>query len=140
MACEVAYLQRASGLLVIGSGLLLGEELRECKKRLLEAPARIKQCMYAIVDLFAVTASQVSISDLEQSAEQDKRIAALIRPGAIVAVVAPRDSEYDLGKAWEALAKSTGWETMVFRSREEGEAWVRWRVREKFEFDAICAV
>jgi hypothetical protein len=137
MACEVAFVQNGSGLIFIASGLLTRDDLMESKGRVLEFPARIKQCMYCIVDLFAVSSTQLSASDVEEIARHDKRVAAVIRPGAIVAIMAPRESDYGLGRMWETLAESTGWETMVFRSREEGEAWLRARVKEKFDFDAI---
>jgi hypothetical protein len=137
MACEVAFVQNGFGLLFIASGLLTRDDLIESKNRLLESQARIKQCMYGILDLYAVSSTEISMSDVEDIAEQDKSIAAVIRPGAIVAIMAPKDSDYGLGRMWEILAESTGWETMVFRSREEGEAWLRARVKEKFGFDSI---
>jgi len=139
MACEVALLQNGCGLLFIASGLLTRDDLIECKNRLLASEAHTKQCMYGIVDLSAVSSMQLSASDIKEVAEHDQRVAASIRLGAIVEIVAPTDSEYGLSRMWEILAERTGWETMVFRSRATGLAWlrVRVRVREKFGFDSI---
>ena len=137
MACEVAFVQNGLGLLFIASGLLTRSDLIESKNRLLESRERIKQCVYAIVDLFGVSSTELSASDVADIAEHDERIAAVIKPGAIVAIMAPKDSDYGLGRMWETLAENTGWETKVFRSREQGSAWLRARVREKFAFDSI---
>jgi hypothetical protein len=137
MACEVAFLQNGAGLLFIASGLLTKEDIVDSKKRLLISRAPIKQCMYAIVDLSAVSSVELSHADVRDQAVYDELIAMAIRPGAIIVIIASREPHYSLSRMWETFVKRTGWETMVFRSRETGLAWTRVRVREKFGFDSI---
>jgi hypothetical protein len=40
---------------------------------------------------------------------------------------------------WELIVENTGlrWETMVFRALEDAEAWIRQRVKEKYEIDDL---
>jgi hypothetical protein len=43
--------------------------------------------MYAMVDLFALASTEISASEVQDIAERDKHVAAVIRPGAIVAIM-----------------------------------------------------
>ena len=52
-----------------------------------------------------------------------------------MAIVAPRDLEYGLSRMWQAFVEDNGWETMVFRSREQAEEWVREKVSQNFSTD-----
>jgi len=36
---------------------------------------------------------------------------------------------------WEILVDRVDWETMVFRSREDAEAWITKKVKEEFGID-----
>jgi len=41
---------------------------------------------------------------------------------------------------WEGLAGVTGWETMVFKNREDAEAWITKKVKEKYGIDVLTFV
>lgn len=40
-------------------------------------------------------------------------------------------------KMWEMLSDEMNWETMVFRNREDAEAWIKERVKEKYGIDDL---
>ena len=45
---------------------------------------------------------------------------------------ANRDLTYGLARMTEMLIDVTGWESKVFRNREDAEAWIKERVKEKY--------
>jgi len=77
----------------------------------------------------------INSDDLRIVVEQNKRIAAIAQPGALLAVASPGDLGYGLSRIWEVLMEQVGWETMTFRSRAEAEAWIRQRAKLKFGLD-----
>ena len=102
-------------------------------------PQEIKKWRYAIIDLTDVGSMKINSDDIRTVVEQNKRIAAIAPPGAILAVASPKDLGYGLARMWEVLMEQIGWETMTFRTRLEAEAWVRQRAKEKFNLDIPLA-
>ena len=98
-------------------------------------PDKIKKWRYAIIDLTSVGAMKINSDDIRTVVEQNKRIAALAIPGAILAVASPKDPGFGLARIWEVLMEQIGWETMTFRSRSEADAWIRQRAKQKFDLD-----
>ena len=48
-----------------------------------------------------------------------------------VAHVATKDIAFGLCRMWEILSDETKWEIMVFRNREDAEAWIMQKVKDK---------
>jgi hypothetical protein len=139
MSVDVASIQAGTGLLLICSGEVTSKDLIDAKKRLKVSPQRIHECRYAIVDFVLVSELKLSASEVRELAEQDIRIAALLVPGLVVAVVAPTEATFGLSRMWQVLAETTGWETTVVRTREDGQDWIQQKVRERFGIDAMSA-
>lgn len=135
MPLDVVFIQNGAGLLVLCSGVLTGEEVIDSKKPLLEHPERLRRCAYVIVDVCGTTAVKISQDELREAAVEDRKLAAIISPGALVAILAQRDVTYGMSRMWQTFAEATGWEIMVFRSREELDSWLRVRLKEKFGLD-----
>ena len=102
-------------------------------------PEEIKKWRYAIIDLTFVGAMKINSDDIRTVVEQNKRVAALAIPGAILAVASPKDPGYGLSRIWEVLMEQIGWEIMTFRSRPEADAWIRQRAKQKFNLDIPLA-
>ena len=77
----------------------------------------------------------ISQDELREAAAEDRKFAAIIRTGALVAILAQREVNYGLSRMWQTFAEATGCEIMVFRSREELDLWLRVRLKEKFGLD-----
>ena len=125
MPVSVASMQEGAGLLFICTGNVTANEMLDAKARLLETPARLRECRFAIVDLGLASSLQLSTDEVRRIADRDRELAAFTRPGLPVAVLAPNDLAYGLARMWDVFVENTGWETVIFRAREEGEAWVR---------------
>ena len=98
-------------------------------------PEGIKKWRYCIIDLTSVGAMHINSDHIQIVVEQNKRIAAIAQPGALLAVASPKDLGYGLSRIWEVLMEQIGWETMTFRSRAEAETWIRQRAKLKFGLD-----
>ena len=48
-----------------------------------------------------------------------------------------QDLIYGLTRMWEVLSEGTNWETMASRNREDAEAWIKERVKEKYGIDDL---
>jgi len=55
--------------------------------------------------------------------EVDRSLVELI-PRTAIAIVAPKDELFGLSRMWEMMVGVPGWETRVFRSRADAEAWL----------------
>jgi hypothetical protein len=125
MPVNVASMQNGAGLLFICTGNVTAKDLLGAKDRLLETPTRLQECRFAIVDLELASSLQLSPDEIRKIADRDRDLAAVTRPGLPVAVLAPNDVAYGLSRMWEVFVENTGWETIIFRTRKEGEEWVR---------------
>lgn len=104
----------------------------DVQNSLLASPDVLKKLRYGIMDLTSSETLNLNYEKMFSIVEGDNRLATVIPPGALVAIVSPRDLGYGLGRMWEALVDQLGWETMTFRSCVETEHWIQERAKEKF--------
>jgi hypothetical protein len=121
---ELTLLPGDIGLLYVCSEEVTAKDLISANCQLLAVPNQFAACKYAIVDLTYISNLSVSASELHEVADLNMRMAA-IQPHLAVAVVAPTDLAFGMSRMWEVMAEKTGWAIMVFRTRAEGENWVR---------------
>jgi len=137
MPIEIKDSDGGLGNIIIGRGIVTEEELVDAlKKHLTQDKDKFKQYRYSLSDYTATTKLEVSTQKIKLIAEYGKR-AAIGNPEAIVAVVANQDLIYGLTRMWEALLAGTNWETMAFRNREDAEAWIKERVKERYGIDDL---
>jgi hypothetical protein len=60
-----------------------------------------------------------------------------VNPKPVVALVADQDLIFGLARMWELLIDAAERETMVFRKREDAEAWITQKVKEKYGIDDV---
>lgn len=89
--------------------------------------------VYGLIDYSDITEFEVSTSELETIASQYEKASEYLTDG-IIAVVAKNDLVFGISRMWEALVENTGlkWEIVVLRAKEDAEAWIKERVKEKF--------
>ena len=78
-----------------------------------------------------MTDVEVSSNTIDQIAQLCKN-SAKINPYFVVAHVGEKDITFGLSRMWEILSDNTKWEIMVFRNREDAEAWIRKKVKEQY--------
>ena len=55
---------------------------------------------------------------------------ASINPNMIVAIVNNSDIGFGIGRMWETMVDESNWQTMIFRSIEEAESWLKERMHQ----------
>lgn len=112
-----------TGFLWIGQGVLTGQELiegSEVQVRLAPAPGRIT---HSLVDFTQVTAVEVTVDEVMQVGEIDRRNAEVLRC-LHVAIVVPTHHGHSLASIYEHLTSPKDWTTRTFPTRAEAETWL----------------
>ena len=91
--------------------------------------------VFAVVDHSGADELDYDGNAVKRIVEQDKQLMKVVRPGFLVAVIAPNNLEFGLSRMWQQMAEMTGWEIMVVRSRAEADRWVRAAATRKFGVD-----
>jgi len=106
-----------------GSGILTGIEIIETTRKLVESGDAVRRVHRTLVLFDQVTKVDVSADDVRRLIEVDRSLVELI-PRTAIAIVAPKDELFGLSRMWEMMVGVPGWETRVFRSRADAEAWL----------------
>lgn len=108
------------------------------ERHLQQDEEKYKEYRYSLTDLTAVTqVEEVSTSDIHMSVNLCKQ-SAKINPDAIVAIVANKDILFGLSRMWEILMDGkTGWDIMVFKTRDTAETWIKEKAKEKFGIENL---
>ena len=140
MSLIIKDLDNGIGSLIIGSGVITREEyVTVLKKHLSEDLEKFRKYRYNIADYTAVLKVEVLAEDIRMIAGLCREVAKKNNE-IILARVAPKDITFGLSRMSEAFLDETGWEIMVFRARDEAEAWIRKRVMEKFGIENLKLV
>jgi hypothetical protein len=126
MPIETEVLQNGTGVLLICRGTVTGKDKIEAVERLLASPDVVSRLRYMVIDQEA--ALELSAQDIRTLAELERRMAQIAPPGVVVAITATREVDYGMARMWQVLVEQTGWETMVFRSFDEVDSWLREKV------------
>jgi hypothetical protein len=132
MPIDIAGRHDGAGVIYSCHGVLTIDDFIQAGDTFLATPKEIKKWRYCIIDLTSMAAMNFDSQEILKVIEQNKRIAAVALPGALLAVASPKDIGFGLARVWEALVEQLGWETMTFRSRAEAGQWIQERAMEKF--------
>jgi len=123
-----------TGILYIAEGTVTGSQLLEACRSIRSLADTSNHWMYCFHDFTQVESLACSADDIRALAREEVRSLAPVFPkGFVVAVVTPKDYHFGLARMWQVYAEKTEWEIAVFRSRVEGERWMRDRVRLNFQ-------
>lgn len=138
MPIKVKYLDNGIGFIFIGEGLITGDDIINSNKIIFSHRERMKKYKYGLVDYSNIAQFNVSSSEIEIIASQDKKASNYI-PDGVLAVIAQKDLEFGVSRMWAMIVENSGvqWETMVFRSRQDGEAWIKERIRNNYGIDDL---
>jgi len=135
MPIEIEGRQNGLGVIYNCRGALTIDDFFQAGLGFLAHPEEIKKWKYGIIDLTPAGAMNIRPEDISVIVEQNKRIAAIAPPGAILAVASPKDLGFGLAHVWEVLVEEIGWEIMTFRSRSEADVWIQERMKQKFDIE-----
>jgi hypothetical protein len=137
MPIDIKVLHGGVGILYLCHGTVTGKDFIEANKRILSFNEQLHRAKYGIVDETAIDGIHMSESEMLTIAAQDKKMAGLVPPGAIVAVIAKGDLAVGLARIWESFIEHTGWETMIFGTRWKAESWIKEKVKANNGIDLI---
>lgn len=135
MPIKIEVRDDAKGVIYHCTGALTIDDFITANATFLTTPDEILKWRYTLVDLAGAESMDINYADVSRVVSQNRTIAAKAVPGALLAVASPRDYSFGLARMWEALVEDVGWETMIFRSVPEAEAWLHSRVKQKFGID-----
>lgn len=121
------------GAVFVCQGNVTGQEIIQANRGILSYTDKLKKSRYCIIDYSETTQYQVSASEIEIIADQDKEIAKYVGD-YIVAIVANKNLQFGFSRMWQSICEADGlkWQTMVFKKRHEAEKWVKEKAKEKF--------
>lgn len=135
MRIELEFTHDGLGVIYRCRGKLNPAHFSNANNRLLELPERIPKLKYAIVDASSMEPFYFPPPEMERIVQEDRQIASLAVPGLIVALVATQYAVLGLTRMWEAFVAGIDWNTRSFLSLTEAQAWVRLKVKERFDVD-----
>lgn len=136
MTIRIDYLDDGLGILLTGAGTIVGQDLIRANQEIFSSVQKMKKYRYGIIDWSEATGKAIATSEIEFAVNQDKA-ASKYMPDIIVAVVADNEIKFGLSRMWETFIDMNGlnWETMVFRTRDEAERWIKDTVKTRFQLD-----
>jgi len=140
MPITIRDLDGGIGVVITGWGIVGEEEYVDShSKHLTQDEDKLNRYRYSLVDWTAVKEAEVSTEAISLIAGYCESTSE-VNPDTVVAIAANQNLIYGLSRMWEGLAGVTGWETMVFKNREDAEAWITKKVKEKYGIDVLTFV
>jgi hypothetical protein len=109
-------------------GVITDDELLSAVHLMYASDEDTKHHRCALLDFSLVEQAEVSSDAVREIARLNLAASKLVAPGAPVALVAPLDHMYGLGRMWEVFVEGTGWQTQVFKDLEEAKDWLEERL------------
>ncbi|MBU4317604.1 MAG: hypothetical protein KKF30_10045 [Proteobacteria bacterium] len=135
MPYQIEYIEPEGGLIVSWMGKINGDEVIQSYHERFSPLERLKKLRYIITDYTDMT-------DFELAPEDIKTIAGITNHAAqenrhvYAAAIMPTDISFGLARMFQFYADddTTGWETLVTRTRKEAEDWLRENLRPDLTF------
>ncbi len=128
MPCEVVYAD--GGLSIRYYGVLTSAEIYDSFQCRLNHPEQLMNFSTIVADYTDVAEMRVPDLNIQLLAEQYQQMSKHAA-GVMVAVIAPSDLQYGLGRMWQAHLGEMLWEHMIFRSRDEADSWLESKRRQR---------
>jgi len=123
------YKEADGGIIVTFSGKLTEKEYQQCLKervllsKVIQSSKKAGAFRYSISDCANVTDFDVSVDSIKHDANVANAVMA-DNETVLMAVVAPSDHEFGLGRLWQAYIGSSGERANIFRTKEEANNWI----------------
>jgi hypothetical protein len=135
MPIEMRDLNGGLGVFFAGRGVITEKEYVDAfTKHLTQDDHKLRKYRYCFSDWTAVSKAEISTKAVNLIASLSIS-AAMVNPDVVLASVADQDSMYGLTRMAQTLRDKTNWENEVFRNRQDAEAWIKARVKEKYGID-----
>jgi hypothetical protein len=135
MPIEAKDLNGGLGVSFTAVGVVTEDEyVNTLRKHLSQDKHKLMKYRYCIADWTEVSQMDVSTEAIKLIAWLSKK-ASTVNPDVIIATVADQDILYGLSRMAHTHRSGTGWENEVFKNRQDAEAWIKARVKDKYGID-----
>ena len=135
MPIETRDLNGGLGVFFAGHGVITEKEYLDVfTKHLKQDDQKLRKYRYSFSDWTAVSKADISTKAVNLVASLCIN-AAEINPDIVLASVADQESMYGLTRMAQTLRDKTNWENEVFRNRQDAEAWIKARLKDKYGID-----
>ena len=129
MPYTLEHKENDGGVISTYSGKVSDEEFQQCmqEKFFLDkeilSPEKVRVLRYSISDCADVADFDVSVDAIKHVARLSKRVMETNQT-MLMAIVAPNNHEFGMGRLWQAYIGSQSERTKVFRIKEEANNWI----------------
>lgn len=137
MPIEISDVDAGLGNIITATGVIPEERYLETLRAFLtQDPEKFAKYRFSLANYCGLAGADFSNDTIQMIA--DMCIAAAEKnPDIVVATVADNDLAFGLARMWEMLSDSTSWEIHVFRRLEQARAWIKKRVKERWNIADI---
>lgn len=123
MPIQINYLDKGTGIEIIASGIVTGEQIINANKEIYNEENLYKQ-RYQIIDRSHCSKYEVFAEEIEAIAEIDNQ-ASEKNPNIIIALVSTTSIQYGMTEMWRAYLKNDLFVTRNFSDRESANKWIK---------------
>ena len=135
MPIDATLIANGQGVVYTHRGTVTADELLEITRKALARPEKVRKVLFSIIDQSDVALSYEPMQVISHLQILDKKLIGLMHKGFVQAIIAPSDLAFGYARMWQAMSENEGWESRVVRSRAEAVAWVRERVKARFDVE-----
>jgi len=134
MSYDLEFLDDECGVITEYHGALTSEIIRKCTIERYASKERNENLKYILNDYTELISFDITSEDVITVAKMAVNVSKINKDIVIVGIM-PTDLEFGMGRMWQAYADETGWNSLVVRSRSEGEAWIEKQIGNKLQFN-----
>jgi hypothetical protein len=126
MPVKMKYIDDGNGIEMMGTGVVTGDEIHNAFNEYYSGDMLLKT-KYLIANFLDAEQFNVSNEDVGRIAAQEIQ-ASKTGLKRLIALVGKQDVIFGLLRMWEGHTFRSGFETMVFRDREEALTWISQKI------------
>jgi len=93
-----------------------------------------KDYKYWVFDFSGITGTSISPGEIYRIIDLDRE-GEKINSDVMIVLIATEELYFGLSRMWEILAEDISWETMVLKTKEEANDFLKKRMKEKYNMD-----
>lgn len=123
MAIRMNTMDEGSGIEIIASGVVTGEEIIAAH-RTIYSEENLKRQKYQLIDRTQCDEYVVTPGEIKIIAEIDKA-ASVVNPDITIVIVSPTELQFGMSRMWQAYVEEKIFRTRIFRDRKSADEWIR---------------
>ncbi len=129
MPFDVTFAADGAAVITRYRGVLITSDIQAAYEERFTDVNKIRKFRLLWSDYCAVVETRISDVDVRELAAQYARSSAF-NPNVVAVAVMPRDLLFGLGRMWQVFVEETPWKTLIARTRDEADDFVRGHLAE----------